>query len=234
MEQILDLDKAIPGWSTGKWTVPEWKFDRTPVLIINHMQEGIVGEGRISGAPKEQTHAYLDSHPYIIANQKKLLAAFREKKLPIFFISVVTNPVGAVPKWGFIFRMVSARSPLGTVDNPEVKELVQVIPEMGRRPEEPLLYHTLGGLFAGTSLEELMRPYGVQEMVITGFTAHSTVYNSVIEAIGKGYSVVIPRDSTGSPGRDQGCDEFVFDRLMPMYALVTTTDDVIKHLPQGK
>ena len=53
-EQSFDreqLNKDIPGWSTGEWKVPEWKFDGRPALIINHMQEGIVGSGKFTGAP---------------------------------------------------------------------------------------------------------------------------------------------------------------------------------------
>jgi nicotinamidase-related amidase len=194
------------------------------------MQEGIVGGGRFTGAPMDQQKAYFDSHPNIIANQKKLLAAFREKKLPIYFVSVIPNPITFVPKWGFIFQMVSHRSPKGYLDNPELKELVQIIPEMGRRPDERLVCHTGTCLFTGSHLEEMLRHEKVEDLVITGFTAHSTLYNSVIQATDKYYSVVIPRDSTGSFGRDEGCDDFVFDRMMPMYSLVTTTDDIIKHL----
>jgi len=130
--------------------------------------------------------------------------------------------------------MATAAAPLGYLDNPDVREGCQVIPDLERRPEERVLYHTGTSLFNGTNLEQVLRHHGVEELVLSGFTAHSTVYNSVVIATDLYYSVVVPRDSTGSPGRDVGNDEFVFDKLMPMYALVTTTDDVIKHLPQGE
>jgi len=233
-EQRKDLDEIIPGWSTGKFTIPEWKFDRKPALILNHMQDGIVGSGTYSGSPVEQMREYMKSHPQLIGNQKKLLAAFRERKLPIFFVCCLPRPLGFYPKWGFIFRMATAAAPLGYLDNPEVREGCQVIPDLERRPEEQILYHTGTSLFNGTNLEQVLRHHGVEELVLSGFTAHSTVYNSVVIATDLYYSVVVPRDSTGSPGRDTGNDDFVFDKLMPMYALVTTTDDVIKHLPQGK
>lgn len=232
MAELPNMEDVVPGWRTGKYEPQEWSFDGRPALIINHMQEGIVGGGRFNGGPVDQTQAYLKSHPHLIANQKKLLAAFREKKLPIFFVSVLPNPIGIIPKWGFIFKMTKARSPLGWLDNPELKEAVQIIPQMGKLPEERHVFHTGTCLFTGSHLEEMLRFENVRDLVITGFTAHSTLYNSVIQATDKYYSVVIPRDSSGSPGRDEGCDEFVFDRMMPMYSLVTTTDDIIKHLPK--
>ena len=231
MAELADLSKVIPGFSTGKWEAPDWTFDGKPALIINHMQEGIVGTGRFTGAPVEMQQKYFESHPNIIANQKKLIAAFREKGYPVIFIAVAPNPIGWTPKWGFIFRMVNARSPIGHLENPEVRELMQIIPELGRRPEEPLVIHTGTCLFTGNNLDEMLRHLKVEELVITGFTTHSTIYNSVIQATDKYYSVVIPRDSSGSPGpRDEGNDDFVHDKLMPMYSLVTTTDDVIAHL----
>ena len=100
---------------------------RPPALIINHMQQGIVGTGRFTGAPVEQQKAYLDSHPEIIGNQKKLLAAFREKGYPIVFISVIPDPIGYVPKWGFIFDMLRRCAPPGNPSNPDVAEM-SVIP----------------------------------------------------------------------------------------------------------
>ncbi len=224
------LNADIPGWSTGEWAVPEWSFDGRPALIINHMQEGIVGTGRFTGAPVDQQQAYLESHPQIIANQKKLLAAFREKGFLRIFISVIPDPIGYVPKWGFIFQMLDRCAPHGHLDNPDVAAMAQVIPALGREPQELLLGHTGTCLFTGSNLNEVLRHHGVTDLVITGFTAHSTVYNSVIQATDMYYSVVVPGDSTGSPGRDAACAEIVLSQMMRMYALVTTTDDVIAHL----
>ena len=107
-----------------------------------------------------------------------------------------------MPKWGFIFDMLRRCAPPGNPNNPEVAEMIQVIPELGRKPEEPLLGHTGTCLFTGSNLNEYLRHHGVTDLVITGFTAHSTVYNSVIQATDMYFSVVVPRDSTGSPGRD--------------------------------
>jgi nicotinamidase-related amidase len=232
-EEMVDrgvLLEEIPGFGTGEWEVPEWSFDGHPALIVNHMQEGIVGSGRFTGCAVEEQRAYFDSHPHVIANQKRLLAAFREKGYPVIFISVVPNPLGFTPKWGFIFRMINRCAPLGHLDNPEVAGLVQVIPELERRPDEPLLCHTGTCLFTGSNLNDVLRHSGVTDLVITGFTAHSTVYNSVIQATDMYYSVVVPADSTGSPGRDAAAGEIVLSQMIFMYGLVTTTEDVIKHL----
>jgi len=122
-------DMPIPGWKDGKWVVPEWKFDENPALIINHMQVGIVGTGEFSGAPHEQEAKNIQERD-IIGYQKKLLKAFRGKSLPVIFVSVVPNPIGFLPKWGFIFEVTREKGPRGLLNNPKLAELTEVIPEL--------------------------------------------------------------------------------------------------------
>jgi len=222
-------DMKMPGWTDGKWKVPRWKFDGNPALIINHMQVGIVGTGEFSGAPHEQEAKSIKDGD-IIGYQKKLMKAFREKKLPVIFISVVPNPVGVLPKWGFIFEMNAAKAPAGHLNNPRVDEVTQVVPELGRKPSEPLLYHTGSCPFTGSHLDDVLRHHGVKDLVLAGFTAHSTIYNSVVQATNLGYSVVVPREATGAPERDKDCAEIVLNKMIRMWGLVTTVDDVIAHL----
>lgn len=229
---MADLEDKIKGWATGEWEVPEWTFDGNPALVINHMQNGIAGTGKFSGAPYVQEKEAMDRLG-TIAKQKQLIAAFRERKLPVIFVSVVPNPIGVLPKWGFIFEMSRYTTPVGHVNVEFMKWGTDVIPEMGRREDEPLLYHTGTSPFTGSHLEELLRHHGVKDLVFTGWTAHSTLYNSVVQATNHWYSVVVPADATGAPKRDADCADIVLRKMMRMWALVTTVDDVIKHLPKA-
>lgn len=222
-------DMAIPGWKDGKWKVPKWKFDGNPALIINHMQVGIVGTGEFSGSPHEQEAKSIEEGD-IIGYQKKLLKAFRGKKLPIIFVSVIPNPIGILPKWGFIFEMSAAKAPAGRLNNAKLAKLTEVIPELGRRPDEQLVYHTGTCPFTGSHLEEVLRHHGVKDLVLCGYTAHSTIYNTVVQATNHWYSVVVPREATGAPERDKDCAEIVLNKMIRMWGLVTTVDDVIAHL----
>jgi nicotinamidase-related amidase len=229
---MADLDNEIAGWSSGKFEVPEWSFDGNPALIINHMQVGIAGGGKFSGAPYAQ-EAKAMKELGTIAKQKQLIAAFRERKLPVIFISVLPNPIGILPKWGFIFEMIKKAAPAGRMNTPEEAALLDVIPEMGRLPEEPLLYHTGTCPFTGSHLEDLLKHLHVTDLVFTGWTAHSTLYNSLIQATNHWFSVVVPADATGAPERDKAASDMVLTYMMKMYGLVTTVDDVIKHLPKA-
>src|SRR4030042_3441858 len=153
-------DLSMPGWKDGKWEVPEWKFDGNPALIINHMQVGIVGTGEFSGAPHEQEAKSIKDGD-IIGYQKKLLKGLRERNLPIIFVSVIPNPIGFLPKWGFIFEMSKEKAPAGRLNNPKLAELTEGIPEMGRQPNEQLVYHTGTCPFTGSHLDEILRHHGV-------------------------------------------------------------------------
>lgn len=226
---MADLDGIIPGWTDGKWEVPEWSFTGKPALIINHMQMGIAGTGKFSGAPFEQEKKAMNELN-TIPMQKKLIAAFREKKLPVIFISVIPEPINYLPKWGFIFDMCRLKAPKGLLDNPELAEGCKIIPEMGKLPEEPVFYHTGHSPLTGNHLEEYLRQFGVMDIVLTGWTAHSTLYNSLLQFTNHWYSVVVPRDATGAPQRDSDMADIVLSKMMRMYGLVTTVDDVIAHL----
>jgi len=121
-------------------------------------------------------------------------------------------------------------APVGRLDNPDLKEGTEIIPELERQPGEYLLHHTGICAFTGSHLNDVLRHHEVHDIVLTGWTAHSTVYNATVQAADNWYSVVIPRDSTGAPARDQRAADAVLDIMAHMWALVTTTDDVIAHL----
>lgn len=230
---MADLQDKIPGWETGEWVVPKWSFDGNPALIINHMQVGIAGSGVMSGAPYAQEKKAMDELG-TIEKQKKLIAAFRERNLPVVFISVIPDPINYLPKWGFIFEMSKYAAPKGHLNNKRLAELCEVMPEMGRRPEEPVLCHTGHSPMTGSHLEEYLRQFGVRDIVLTGWTAHSTLYNSLVQFTNHWYSVVVPQDASGAPARDADCADIVFRKMMRMWGLVTTVDDVIAHLPNNK
>ena len=228
---MADLEGVIPGWTDGKWEVPEWSFDGKPALIINHMQMGIAGSGKFSGAPYAQEKKAMDELN-TIAMQKKLIAAFRERNLPVIFVSVVSDPFNELPKWGHIFEMSKLTSPKGGLENPEIQWGTSIIPELGKLDEEPLFYHTGHSPLTGCHLEQYLRLHDVKDIVLTGWTAHSTLYNSMLQFTNHWFSVVVPPDATGAPARDMPNAEIVLNRMMWMWGLVTTVDDVISRLPE--
>jgi nicotinamidase-related amidase len=50
--------------------------------------------------------------------------------------------------------------------------------------------------FYGTPLDQLLRNCGVRTVVLTGVSTNLGIPGSAIEAVNRGYSVVIPEDCT--------------------------------------
>ena len=176
----------MKGWQDGKWEVPKWEFDGKPALLIMHMQQGSRVPGRSPALRTSRKRNPSKRARFSIT--KKLLKAFRQKKLPIIFVSVVPNPIGFLPKWGFIFEMSRQKAPVGRLDNPALKAGTDLIPELDRQPGEYLLHHTGICAFTGSHLNDVLKHHEVHDLVLAGYTAHSTVYNAVVQAVDNWYS----------------------------------------------
>ncbi len=211
----------------------DWKMDGKPALLIMHMQKGIVGTGIMTPVPHQESWEAIKKYN-IIEKQTKLANAFRAKKLPVIFGSVMPRPARKCPQWGAIYRNQNNMPDelQGDIDNPVVLDLCQIIPEMKRQPSDYVTYHWGIGAFNNSGLDAILQMEGVKTVVVTGWTAHSTCYNAIIACTERYYNVILPKDATNSPAsvNQEGAYEAVIKCFAPMWALVTTVDDVIAHL----
>jgi len=119
-----------------------------------------------------------------------------------------------------------------------------VMEEMDRRPDEPVLYNWLLGGFTNSGLDLVLKTMGVDTVVLVGFAQNSVVYHTASQAGDLWYSTIVPSDASAcymprvSPKYRDGIDELVsevvLDQMFPFISLVTTTEDVIAHLPDKK
>lgn len=103
---------------------------------------------------------------------------------------------------------------------------VEVAPELGPEPEDIVLSRTHGlGPMAGTDLDPVLRNLGVRTIVVTGVSVNVAVTNLVMDAVNRGYSVVLPRDAVcGVPAVYA---DAVIDNTLALLAAVTTTDQLL-------
>lgn len=93
-----------------------------------------------------------------------------------------------------------------------------VVPELGPEPTD----YEVGRLhgispFEGTELDPILRNLGVRTVIATGVSLNVGVLGLVIEAVNRGYQVVLPRDCvTGTP------PEYVALLLEHTYGLLAT------------
>jgi nicotinamidase-related amidase len=217
-----------------------WKMDGKPALIVMHMQQGLVGKGTfIPGWFGPAKKGIVESG--MIAHIHDLLKAFRDKKLPIVFVSALPNPIGVVPAYGFLYRKIEeAEVSESILTSQRVRENLEVMPEMERRPTEPLLFNWLIGAFTNSGLDAVLKLANVKTVVLVGFAQHSVVYSTAVQAGDLWYSTIIPSDASvvfiprenpgATPELDKKVSEVVLEVMAPSISLVTTTADVIAHL----
>jgi nicotinamidase-related amidase len=219
-------------------------MEGTPALVLFHMQRGLAGEQDfIPNWGGDAVGAIRDSG--MVEKIQELLAAFRAKKLPVAFVNAIPNPLGKVPAYGYLYDEIRAANfeKLDLLHDERLRYGLDVMPEMARQPDEPILMSWLLGGFTMSGLDTWLKLNKVDTCVFGGFAGHSVVYTSTLQAGDYWYNVVIPRDATcvliprmtipegwDPVGADKKVEEVVFDILAPTYSLVTTTTDVIKHL----
>ncbi len=201
----------------------DWKIHGNAALVVNHMQASILdhnaGQAHDFGPIVRQSGA--------IEKTRALLEAFRARHLPIVFVHATVGTGGLqhhLPRYGQLFDMI--RGNIAALDDP--RGASTVIAELGRRPEEPVLLNWLLGAFTQSGLDMWLKIHHVDTLILTGFATHAVVLNTTIQACDLWYSVVIPRDAVSSFLPDMSAR--ILDELLPFYAKVTTTEDVIARL----
>ena len=78
---------------------------------------------------------------------------------------------------------------------------------------------------SGTDLDPVLRNLGVTTVVVAGVSVNIAITNLVMDAVNRGYQVVLPRDAVAGVPADYA--DAVIDNTLSLLATVTTTDDVI-------
>jgi nicotinamidase-related amidase len=103
---------------------------------------------------------------------------------------------------------------------------VEVVPELGPEPDDLVLTRTHGlDPMAGTDLDPVLRNLGVTTIVVTGVSVNVAVTNLVMDAVNRGYDVVLPRDAVCGIPREYA--DAVIDNTLALLAAVTTVDELI-------
>jgi nicotinamidase-related amidase len=200
----------------------DWKMKGKPALVILHMQQGIVGAGgNIPGLNEEVKRSG------IIPRQQALLKAFRDRKLPVIYVTALhvskqQNPAGVLPAYGNLFRLIEMSQ--STPGN------LEIISELAPRPGEPVLCNWIIGAFTNSGLDQVLTAHGAATLVLVGCVTQIAVYTAALQAVDRLYSAVIVRDACASPQEQAKAQEVVLDIMAPNIALVTSTEDVMAHL----
>jgi biuret amidohydrolase len=113
------------------------------------------------------------------------------------------------------------------VDVTPGSEGATLLPELGPAPEDLVLtrWHGIGPM-GGTDLDAVLRNLGVSTIVAVGVSLNVAIPNLVMDAINRGYRVVLPRDAVAGYPAEYGTA--VIENSLSLLATVTTTDELLE------
>jgi nicotinamidase-related amidase len=101
-----------------------------------------------------------------------------------------------------------------------------VVPELGPADSDIVLSRMHGlAPMAGTDLDPVLRNLGVGTLVVAGVSVNVAITNLVMDAVNRGYQVVLPRDAVA--GVPASYADAVIAHTLSLLATVTTVDVVL-------
>ena len=160
-------------------------FGEAPALLVVDFVNGfadpaILGGGNIAEA---------------IAATAPLLAAFREKELPVIFTRIVYAADGSDAS---LWCQKVPRLRTLTESAPES----QVVAELEPRSGELVIRKTQASAFFGTHLHACLVARRIDTLVITGCTTSGCIRASVIDAMSLNYRTIVASDCVGDRALD--------------------------------
>jgi biuret amidohydrolase len=187
-------------------------------LVLQEVQNGVVGPQ--SALPALAAAAAAVG---LVGNCARLAAAARDHGVAVFHCTAETRDdmLGA-NRNARLFAGVK-KSPVRLSPG---SDAVGVPHEIGVDRRDVLLprYHGLGPM-TGTQLDPMLRNLGVTTIVGVGVSVNIGMTNLALDAVNRGYQIVIPRDAVAGVPADYA--DAVLDNTLHLVATLTTTDDVL-------
>lgn len=150
-----------------------------PALVVVDMINGFTDPECPLGSEAEAV---------VEANQR-LLKAFRARRLPVFFTTVVYRSADQA-------RVFRARLPALNVLQPG-SHWVEVDARLGPAPGEAVIEKQWASGFFGTDLAERLRQAGADSVIVTGLTTSGCVRATAVDGLQHDYRVVVPAEAVG-------------------------------------
>jgi nicotinamidase-related amidase len=198
----------------------EWTLTGKPALVVIHMQNAIC---KAPSALEFLGHPRATEEDGVIARIAGLLAAFREKGLPVVFTAAVHPDEIDAPAYGMFWDAVK-----GLAVNAAGSRDVEIVEELAPREGEPVFPNWPFDVFRRTGLEQHLRDARVETIVLVGVSTGMAVIIAAYQAADRFFNLILPRDCVTDGNR--ALHEAIMGGIMPVIGLVTTSDDVVAHL----
>ena len=221
------IPKEAMGKRAERLPEPQLTRNNTALLIIDMQYEDAHPDYGVCarlGAQGEQAvlKYYTERLALITPNIRRLLSAFRERKM-----EVIHTCVQSLTKDGRD-RSLEHKN-LGVHCLPGSKE-AQIIEELAPGEDEIVLSKTCGSVFNGTMIDYILRNIGIQNLVVVGVVTSGCVENAVRDAADLSYLVVLVEDACATwTAEKHAAAIFAMDETS---AKVKSTDRMLQILDQ--
>ena len=187
-------------------------------LVLQEVQNGVVGVPSVLPALAEAA-ASVD----LVANCARLARAARDAGVPVLHCTAETRADGLGANHNARLFMGVKKSPVRLSPG---SAAVQPPDEVGVDAADIVLprYHGLGPM-TGTQLDPILRNFGATTIVGVGVSVNIGMTNLAMDAVNRGYQVVMPRDAIAGVPADYA--RAVIDNTLSLIATITTTEEIL-------
>lgn len=186
-------------------------------IVTSEVQNGVVGQP--SALPALAEAAAVEMLP----NLARLLPVARGAGVQVVHCTVYRRADGKGANANARLFLGVQKSPVPLLPGTAA---VDVVRELGPEATDVVLTRTHGlSPMTGTDLDAVLRNLGVRTVVVTGVSVNVAITNLVMDAVNRGYSVVLPRDAVCGLPREYA--DAVIDNTLALLAAVVRTDELI-------
>ncbi|MFP1679708.1 isochorismatase family protein [Alloalcanivorax sp. C16-2] len=153
----------------------------------------------------------------VIQANARLLAAFRERSLPVFFTTVAYEGDDQARVFREKLPALEVLQAGGGLD--------RIDPRVAPRDDEPVLVKQWASGFFATDLAARLRAAGADGVVVTGLTTSGCVRATAVDALQHDFRTVVPREAVGD--RDADAHRANLKDLGIKYADVLSVDETL-------
>lgn len=155
----------------------------------------------------------------ILPNIRKLIQAFRKKKLPVIYTAHVHKNKemdGGILGWWWEGMVIE-----NTKD-------AEIYPDLAPLPQEKVIYKHRYSAFYNTDLEIVLRCLGITDIIVTGIMTNLCCESTARDAYFRDHRVFFLMDATGTINEELHLA--TLKNLAFGFAYVTTTEDILQIL----
>ncbi len=183
----------------------EFSLDaNTTALVVIDLQHGIAA---MPVAPR--------SFDEVVKRTAQLAQVFRRKGSTVIWVRVDLHN----------FRRLIVDQPMMDPDGPPLPpESVELVPEVGKMPDELLITKRFWGAFDTTPLEAELHKLGIETIVLCGISTDIGVESTARSAATLGFNVVVVEDATSA--RTMEAHLNAIERVFPFLGRVRSAAEI--------